>query len=235
MRSAENETTRAAAALSPAQLLGGESLSRALVQGLDTPLAALRATMESLTQELEMKRGAGVPPLRIDGVLREVDRLGKNVRELCDFAAPPVPRPLPCSLVEIVEAARAQLTPEQRARVVVARCEAGAGLEVDGPLLAGCLRRLLENALEATEELVLVVARLEHGEASFSVVDDAPNAFGPGWQPVPFQSTKPNHLGLGLALTQRDIELLDGRLEFLSTPGGGTCVRITIRSKEVSR
>src|SRR6185436_14232221 len=120
------------------------SLPRALAQGLDTPLAALRATMESLGQELQLEHGA-VKPLRIDGVLREVDRLGKNVRELCEFATPPVPRPLRCSLEEIVAAARAPLAPEQRARVIVARSEPGPDIDVDGPLLSGCLRRLLEN------------------------------------------------------------------------------------------
>lgn len=226
MHPAENEAQRATA-----MLAGDRSLSRALSQGLDTPLAALRATMESLTQELQQRTGA-LQPLRLDGVLREVDRLGKNVRELCDLASPPVPRPLTCSLEEIVHAARAQLAPEQRRRVVAARCEPGAALDVDGPLLASCLRRLLENALEATEEVVLVVARRTPDTASFSVIDDAPSVFGPDWKPVPFHTTKPNHLGLGLALTARDIELLNGRLDFFSTPGGETCVRITIRTKE---
>lgn len=208
------------------------SLSRALSQGLNTPLVALRATMESLGQEMLCH---AVKPLRIDGVLREVDRLGKNVRELCELAAPPVPRPLACSLEEIVSAARAGLQPEQRARVIVARTEPGAAIEVDGPLLSACLRRLIENALEATDGFVLVVARREHGQMSLSVVDDAPSALGPDWQPVPFHSTKPNHLGLGLTLTRRDVELLDGRLEFPSSPGGDTCVRISIPSKEVDR
>jgi C4-dicarboxylate-specific signal transduction histidine kinase len=202
-------------------------LARALVQGLNTPLAALRATMESLSQELLHERGS-VAPLRIDGVLREVDLLGKNVRDLCDFAAAPVPSPLRCSLEEIVEAARAPLTTEQRVRTIAARCEPGAALVVDGPLLSGCLRRLIENALEATASLALVVARLEEGRATFAVVDDAPSAFGRDWRPSPFHTTKPNRLGLGLALTQRDVALLNGRLEFLSTTGGATCVRITV-------
>jgi signal transduction histidine kinase len=210
------------------------TLSRALAQGLDTPLAALRATMESLSLEL-VQRNVGLSPLRLDGVLREVERLGRNVRELCDLASPPVPRPLACSLEEIVHAARRALPCEQRARVVCARCEAGANLEVDGPLLAGCLRRLLENALEATDGIVLVVARLEAGAPSFTVVDEAPSELGPDWRPIPFRSTKPNHLGLGLTLTHRDVALLNGRLEFLSTPGGRTSVRITLPSKETGR
>jgi signal transduction histidine kinase len=211
------------------------ALALALTKGLDTPLSALRATMESLGDELAAANLRVLRPQRIDGVLAEVERLGKNVRELCDFAAPPVPRAEACSLDEIVVAARAGLRPEQRGRVVAARCQPNATLEVDGPLLSGSLRRLLENALEATEELVLVVARQDGGEASFTVVDDAPSALGPAWRVAPFQSTKPNHLGLGLALTQRDVALLNGRLEFLSSPGGQTCVRISIPSKGAGR
>jgi signal transduction histidine kinase len=202
----------------------GADLSRALAQGLNLPLSALRATMESLT--LELADGT-VRPQRLAGVLREVDRLGKNVRELLDFAARPTVRAQPCSLEEIVSAARVQLTPELRARVTAARCGRPGALVTDAPLLAGCLRRLLENALEAGTEQVLVVARREEHSASLAVFDDA-RGFGQDPQCIPFRTTKPNHLGLGLVLTQRDVELLRGRLEFLSTPGGGTCVRITI-------
>ncbi len=230
MPTVEQEKSRAPDALIS---LDG-SLSRALFQGLDTPLVALRATMESLGQEM-LFGGQTVKPLRIDGVLREVDRLGKNVRELCELASPPVPLPLTCSLEEIVSAARAAHTPVHRRRVIAARAEPGAAIEVDGPLLSACLRRLIENALEAADGLVLVVARRERDRVSFSVVDDAPSSLGPDWQPVPFYSTKPNHLGLGLTLTRRDVELLNGRLEFLSTPGGDTCVRITIPVLEDDR
>jgi len=199
------------------------ALSRALTQGLDLPLLALRASMESLSQELGDLRAR-----QMDGVLREVELLGKNVRELCAFASPPVPRPLRCTLEEIVCAARAALAPELRARVILVRGERGAALDVDGPLLSGCLRRLLENALEASGEHVLVVASLQGAEASFAVIDDAERGLTPGWTPAPFRTTKPNHLGLGLALVQRDVALLNGRLEFLRSPSGETCVRIAV-------
>jgi len=211
------------------------ALSRALLQGLETPIAALRASVESLSQELWQKNKEGAPSFQLDGVLREVELIGHNVRELCAFASPPVPHPLKCTLKEIVSAARQHLPAEQRSRVLAARCEEEPAIRVDGPLLASCLRRLIENALEATEGSVLVVARIEEGAASFSVIDDAPSALGPGWQPAPFHTTKPNHLGLGLTLTQRDVALLGGRLEFPSTPRGQTCVRITIRLKEDDR
>jgi signal transduction histidine kinase len=211
------------------------AVSRALAQGLDTPLSALRASMESLSLELVQRSTPAIAPLRLEGVLREVERLGRNVRELCALAAPPVPHPLHCTLEEIVSAARQHLGKEQQGRVVAARCEEGAAVEVDGPLLSGCLRRLIENALEASEGVVLIVARCTGDEASFSVIDDAPSTLGPDWQPAAFRTTKPNHLGLGLTLTHRDVALLSGRLEFLSTPGGGTCARITIPTKGTPR
>ena len=201
------------------------AFSRALSQGLNLPLSALRATMESLGQELAR---SGVAPLRITGVLREVERLAENVRGLCDFASPPVPRPLRCSIQEILESARRELAPEQRPCIVTAQVEPGIGLDVDGPLLSSCLRRLMENALEAGCEHVLLVSRLEPESATFSVIDDAPRAFDPAWALEAFHTTKPNRLGLGLALTRRDVQLMDGRLEFLSTPGGETCARIAI-------
>ena len=210
------------------------SLSRALAQGLDTPLVALRATMESLGQEV-LQGARPVAQLRIDGVLRELERLEKNVRALCAFASPPVPHPLPCSLEEIVSTARAGLTSDQRRRVIAARSTPGAHLEVDGPLLGDCLRRLIENALEASDDVVLVVARREPGQASLAVIDRGPSSLASDWQPLPFHTTKPNHLGLGLTLTRRDVELLNGRMECLSTPSGDTCVRITIPCLEDDR
>jgi len=208
-------------------------LSRALAQGLDTPLSALRASLETIG--LELRAGVkGIQPMRIEGVLGEFERLGRNVQELLDYATLPEVRPLSCSLEEIVRAARAPLSPAFKERVTLAQVEPGAELDVDGPLLASALRRLIENALEAGSGEVLVVARREASGTSFSVIDDAAG-FGPDWQPTPFCTTKPNHLGLGLALTRRDVALLGGRLEFLRTPGGETCVRISLDSKESAR
>lgn len=203
-----------------------QALTQALTQALDRPLNALRASMETLGQEV---LGARDGELRMGGVLREVERLGDNVHKLVEFASPPVPCSSPCTLEEILRGARARLEPEQRSRVLGAQSGA-CELHVDGPLLTRCLHRLLENALEASPEFVLVVLRCERELLSLSVIDDAPGNFAAqrDWQPLPFHTTKPNHLGLGLVLTQRDIALLNGRLEFFSSPGGETCVRMTI-------
>ncbi len=208
----------------------GGAFSRALTQGLNLPITALRASVESLSQELSQ---VGVGALRIVGVLREVERLAENVRELVDFATPPVLRPLRCTLEEILSGARAALPAARRGRVLLARMGRGAALHLDGPLLSTCLRRLTENALEAGSEHVLLVGRAGPGCAVFSVIDDAPGGFDPDSALADFHTTKPNHLGLGIALTRRDVALMNGRLEFLSTPGGETCARITVPAAAV--
>ena len=201
-------------------------LGRALSEGLNLPLSALRASMESLTQELA--RG-GVGPLLIDGVLREVDRIGRNVQDLLDYTTPPVVRPLRCTLEEIVTSARRQLAAAHRNRVIVAHERAGATIVVDGPLLSACLRRLLENALEASSELVLVVTRQEKGKTSIAVIDDGQEGLDLDWaERGAFRTTKPNHLGLGIALTERDVASMRGELEFFATPSGGKLARLIV-------
>ncbi len=205
--------------------LSNGAFSHALRQGLDLPLTALRASMEAL--RLELSRD-GIAGRRIHGVLREVERLSENARSLLDFATLPEPRPLRCSVEEILRSARSALDAGQRPRVLVAPVQGRTFLDVDGPLLSNCLRRLAENALEAGSEHVLLVGRLAERQATFSVIDDARRGFEAAPMLAAFRTTKPNHLGLGLTLTQRDVELMQGRLEFLPTVAGETCVRITV-------
>ena len=57
----------------------------------DLPVAALRASMEALSKELSRgDRGRGM----IVGALEEVDRIGRNVQDLMEFAQAPEPLPL---------------------------------------------------------------------------------------------------------------------------------------------
>ena len=132
------------------------AVARALTGGLELPLQAIRASVENLHHEFARDP---VGSRRLDGVLRGVERLGRNVDGLVDLAAPPTPRPLFCTLAEIVDAALQGLRPEERARVLSARPCGEEPLRIDGPLLSVCLRRLIENSLEAGSESVLWAAR----------------------------------------------------------------------------
>jgi len=202
-----------------------EQLRSALAQGLDLPLTALRASMEALNRTLPVDTNTGGV---LEGALEEVNRLGRNVRELMEFTAQPDPMPMRCSATEIVASARDSLPSEVRERVFAAHVSCDLPLETDAPILARSLGRVLENALESGSEEVLVVVRQENDTTSFAVVDGSPANFDCQWAMSAFHSTKQSHLGLGLAITERDVTLLNGTLAFERSELGETCVTITV-------
>jgi K+-sensing histidine kinase KdpD len=200
-------------------------LELALSQGLDIPLRALRASMESMSKELARE---GDSASLLAGALEEVEQLGRNVRELVEFASAPRPMPLVCTVDEVLLGARDGLTRSKRRKVTIAHAKEGSMICVDGPLLARILQRFLENALEAGSEHVLLIAHCEAETTRFTVFDDAPNDFDAEWAVPAFRSTKRNHLGLGLSLAKRDVALLDGSLEFSNCPRGNKYVAVIV-------
>lgn len=199
-------------------------LAHALSSALNLPLGALRASMETLAQELGRTERVSTLP----AVLAEVDRIGRSVRDLIDYTQPPEPLPLVCTLQEIAAAARNELPESERTRVSLACHDARSRILVDGPIVSRCLRRLLENAFEAGAPTVLVVSRRDGDGARFTVVDDASLDVDTDWALEPFHSTKSNHLGLGLHLVTRDLALLGGSLELTTSPQGTTCAEVRV-------
>lgn len=200
-------------------------LAQALGCGLELPVAALRASLEGLAAEL---RGLRPPPAAIPGVLEEVRRLGRNVESLIDLARPAEPRPLRCRVEEILRCAARAFLPCHRPRLVLVHPARDATLVVDGPLLSRLLERLIENALEASDrEDVLLIARARGSRVEFCILNHAPAAFDVRWALQPFHSTKPNRLGLGLPLAERDARALGGRLTIET--GSARDVRVRVR------
>ena len=203
------------------EITRNEALEEKLSRSIDLPLAALRASLESLNASLP-----GRDPL--GGIIQEVLRIGTNVRELVEFACPPCPQMVLCNALEVTFNALRGLTSEHRERVILARVESTGNLRTDPTLLAGGLRRVIENALEATSDQILLTVRQRAGETIFSVIDRSPASFDADQAITPFLSTKKNHLGLGLALTQRDLGLVGGSLCLDRTQLGDTCVVVTV-------
>ena len=203
-----------------------QDVCEALSQGLDVPVAALRASMESLFREIA---GSTVREPMVNSALAEVMRLGRNVQELVDYATPRAPSPLRCSVREILVHVARGLDKQQRSQLFIAQDDPAAHLLVDGPILGAALRRLVQNSFEAGTKDVLLAARREELRTLFTVVDRAPTSFDMDWAQEAFHSTKPNQLGLGLSLVRRDVELLHGTLDFRNAGSGvGTCVILSV-------
>lgn len=100
----------------------------------------------------------------------------------------------------------------------------------DAPLLIAMIEQLVRNALEADSNIVEITIDQHEGDAVIEVRDR-----GQGLPEkietdtcLPFSSTKPGHLGLGLPIAARIASVHDGRLQIESLTDGGTLARVSI-------
>jgi len=164
-------------------------------------------------------------------VQKEVDLLGRNVQKLIDFTKPARPHPLVCTIEEISIAALGEVPQRKREELRVTTTTTEGRLEIDGPILTSALRRLVENSFEAGCEHVHLEAHQDERFTRFVIIDSGPGGFEPTEAASPFQSSKPNHLGLGLALVHRDLSMLGGWLEFHQSPDGETQAIVTVPNR----
>lgn len=180
---------------------------------LKNPLAALRASMESLARDLP----ADDPRSQhVNAALDEVLRLSRGVQDLVDYAAPRELRPLVCTADELLFSTLRMLPQEMRARVRLARPASALDLRVDGPQLCMALRHLADYCLASSCGEVLLGARAEHGALLFTLVGEA----------LEQVSNHSVQLDLGLHLAGRDIPRMGGTLTLQRTARGATCVQI---------
>ena len=191
-----------------------DGLSSAVTDSLRTPLAVLRAALETLGRSFD---AGDERALVLDRALGEVIRLAKHVQTLVDYALPQPLRPLPCSASELARSALEGLTPERRARVMTATEGGDARLLVDGPLAARALARLVACGLDGTREPVLIHARGTARGACFSVLHEG---FDGGARPGADADHAAGIRALGLALARRDLERLGAACTSRRTPQG---------------
>ncbi len=128
---------------------------------------------------------------------------------------------------------------------VVDLCE-GGDVPVDEVLIQSALVNLLRNAVEAVEgkgERVRITAQFVDETWRVDVDDDGPGvANHPDGAPLadrifePFVSGRSGGVGLGLAISQRFVQLHGGQLELVPGVLGGACFRLTLplRAPETS-
>lgn len=138
-----------------------------LTGGLRTPLAVLRATLETLAHHFDDRDPRRV---QLDAALAQVARIQHNLQAVLDAEHPPALRPLSCTLHEIVQSAVHALVPEHQARTLVAVEGAHERIVVDGPLVSRALTRLLESSLDSTAQPALLRVRAQNGRAQFVVL-----------------------------------------------------------------
>ena len=173
----------------------------------------------------------------LEAVQKEALRLENLVRSVVDFASLPPPKPRLVELDDIVtEAVNTlhQLAGAQGREMEFRLTVKPGKITVDPLLFQRALQIILINALDNTPGSPVPVEIMSTGsEQEIRItIKDHGRGIDPQVLPhifVPFYSSHPERMGMGLCLAQKIIREHDGTIDIASRPGQGTLVTVTLR------
>ena len=214
------------------------ALLRSVSHDLRSPLATIKASVSSLRQP-DIEWPAEVRAEFLESIEVETDRLTRLISNLLDLSRleTGVLRPAmrAVSLEEIVPASVHGLGLDAR-RIVVDMPDDLPDVDADPALVDRVVANLLGNALKwsPAAQVITLRGRCVDDEVHLQVVDRGPGI------PVdqravviqPFHrldDSKAGGLGLGLAIVDRMVVAMNGRLELRDTPGGGLTAVVALQ------
>jgi signal transduction histidine kinase/ligand-binding sensor domain-containing protein len=223
-------------------------LATSLAHELNQPLAAIVSNADAARRMLAVPAGAGSGE-DVEDVLRDISAEGKRasgvIRTLREFlrrgSVEYVPAHLAETIGEVLPVLRHLL--ERHAVTVVVHGVTGLPRVLgDRIALQQVLMNLIVNAVEAMQavpaelRLVEIAGRREADRVLICVRDR-----GPGVEPAlrasifePFASTKPQGMGMGLAISRSIVESHYGELTVTDAPDGGAvfCLSLPVAVEE---
>ncbi len=215
-------------------------LTAALAHELNQPLAAIQANVQATRRIL----ASGQPPDELDEILRDVGgdarRAGDLIRHLRHLLRPreleKIPLDLNQVLREVQPIARADAA-RHGARLVFELARVLPQIPGDPVQLQQVLLNLVRNAAEAmagdppdAREVIVQTASSPPDRVMVSVEDTGPPIDDAAFDGLftPFHTTKPEGLGMGLAISRSIVEAHGGRLWAERRPERGLAVRFTL-------
>ncbi len=209
-------------------------LTAGLAHELRNPLGTIRASAEMLTKE-STKQRPDVMAEMAGYIGSEVDRMNALISNFLDFARPlqihPTTADLKVVFDEVVKQ-QSDLAKNREVNLLVRGLDASLAFTFDPDLLKLAIANLVQNAIQASapgQEVELRAA--ERDEDVVVLVSDQ----GEGIQPQhlenifnPFFTTKPEGVGLGLAIVSKIVDEHQGHVTVFSEPGRGTRFEITL-------
>jgi len=184
-------------------------------RGIETPLHALRACLESLGKEFPADSSQTQSLRKAVGLIETV---GRNVQVISALAAPHEPVPLRCTLDELARSAVRATSTSVRERVFCAVEDKGAFTCVDGPSFSRWLSHLIHASVAGRGQALLRV-QVIGGKAVFTLVAGLgqESCFGNRAAPDPFRRSDDELL---LRVAEQEIQRMGGTFErSTSAPG----------------
>ncbi len=206
-------------------------LSAGLAHELRNPLGTIRASAEMLGRNLS---GENEVAREMAGFISsEVDRANSLITRFLQFARPLELRPQKADLTQTLDRAVALVEREAPAIAIYKNYAPEIPpFPFDAELLERVFYNLILNATQATPAggAVTVKTRSTNGFAEIAVIDR-----GAGIQPEhlnsifnPFFTTKPEGVGLGLAIVAKIVDEHGGKIAVESEPGKGSIFRVLL-------
>jgi signal transduction histidine kinase len=209
-------------------------LTAGLAHELRNPMGTIKASAEMLTKSSTQKRPEVMSEMA-GYIGSEVDRMNSLISSFLDFARPLQIHRIQADLRAVAEDVLRQQGDQ------AAKCGVTLSLRMpDGPLLFDfdpdllnvALSNLVQNAVQASkagQEVELRVAPTED-DVNIFVSDHGSGIQAEHLENIfnPFFTTKPNGVGLGLAIVSKIVAEHDGRIRVFSEPESGTRFELII-------
>jgi signal transduction histidine kinase len=206
-------------------------LTAGLAHELRNPLGTIRASAEMLAGKVT--GGDAVASELAGFISSEVDRTNSLITRFLDFARPLKLRRAPANLNEVIDKALAELERHQPPLHVTMYKNYSPEIPpflLDRELMQLVLHNLVLNAAQATPQggAVTVKTRLLGEDVEIAVIDRGKGIERKHLESIfnPFFTTKPDGVGLGLAIVSKIVDEHSGKIAIESEPSKGTVFRI---------
>jgi len=238
-----------------ARLISMGEMASTISHELNQPLAAISSYATGCLNLIRAGRDTADLVGALEKLEVQAQRAGRVIRRVHDFVRKREPRFAPVDVCALVGDLITFLTPEARkadVEIDLALPAAPAMVEADRILLEQVLFNLVRNAMEAMAATPKADRRLDvsvrlrpstdadaaeahhpAGDVSVEVADRGTGIPADVAERLfsPFFSTKPEGMGMGLAICRSIVELHQGGLEFAERPGGGTVFTLTLPAR----
>ncbi len=215
-------------------------MSASISHELNNPLAAIRSYADNARQFLQMERGGEVDD-NLQRIADLTERMAKISAQLKFFARKSSGK-LETVVIEFVIQSAIDVTRPQHKTMPLSintePVQPGLSVRADHVQLEQVLVNLISNAVHALEhtpdgEIIISTCRA-NGFVQLQVEDNGPG-IDEAHLPLifdPFFTTRESGLGLGLSISSRIIDSMNGAMEVSNRPEGGACFKITLPAVE---